>query len=110
MEVVTKTPVILSVETVRLDAASALEMTQQVTQQIHEHRSSLYILDLESVEFMDSSGLGAVISVMKSLPAVAVLRVANARDMVKTLFSLTRVDQLIQVYESVELASEIQAS
>jgi anti-sigma B factor antagonist len=62
------------------------------------------LLDLTEVEFVDSTGLGAVVSLMKSLGPTGEFCVAGARPAVMRLFALTRLDRVIRIYPDVEAA------
>ena len=55
------------------------------------------VLDLSDVDFIDSSGLGAIISTMIALRPQGQLMVCNAKDSVLALFRLTRMDRVIPV-------------
>ena len=63
------------------------------------------ILDLQHTRYMDSSGLGAIVSRIADLRANAGdVRVAGARDHVAGLFRLTHLDKIIQLFSSVNEA------
>ncbi len=65
----------------------------------------LYIvLDLSDIGFIDSSGLGAIISTMIALRPQGQLMVCNARDCVLSLFRLTRMDRVIPIKNDVNEA------
>ena len=55
------------------------------------------VLDMSDVEFVDSSGLGAIIATMIALRPQGRLMVCNVRDNVLSLFRLTRMDRVIPV-------------
>ena len=62
------------------------------------------MLDLGQVEFIDSSGLGVVVSVLKRLGPSGNLAIANANSAVRRLFSLTRMDRVFTLYDSPQAA------
>lgn len=63
------------------------------------------VVDLGDVQFIDSAGLGALISGMRvSRQAGGDLRIARANEQATTLLSLTSLDQVLTTYASVEEA------
>jgi anti-sigma B factor antagonist len=87
----------------RLDASVALAFKEEVLKLIAAGDSTL-VLDLEPVQFMDSSGLGAVVSVLKALGAKGRLAVCNANAALLSLFKLTRMDKVFTITGSMEEA------
>lgn len=87
----------------RVDAAVAVrfkEQMQELTSIAHER----VILDLRNVEFLDSSGLGAVVGSMKQLSRQSRLDLAGLTPTVDKVFRITRMDQVFRIYESSEAA------
>jgi anti-sigma B factor antagonist len=80
----------------RLDAQQALGFKEGLLRLVEGGDRQL-ILDLNYVEFMDSSGLGAVVAILKRLGFHGVLVICNARQAVTDLFHLTRMDKVIQL-------------
>jgi len=63
------------------------------------------VVDLSAVEFMDSSGLGALIGGLKSTrQAAGDLRIAAPTEQVVTVLRLTNLDRVLRPYPSVEAA------
>lgn len=67
-----------------------------------EKGESRLILDLSCVEFIDSSGLGAILSVLKAMGTGGELIVCGTTDPVESLFKLTRMDRIFEVHRSLE--------
>jgi anti-sigma B factor antagonist len=88
--------VIVEPREARLDAQRAIGFRAALTRLIDAGERQL-VLDLTYVDFMDSSGLGAVVAVLKRLGFHGVLIVCGARAPVVGLFRLTRMDRVIQV-------------
>ncbi len=60
------------------------------------------ILDLSMTKYMDSSGLGAIVSRIADLRANGGdVRIAGATNNVAALFKLTHLDKIIQLFNSV---------
>jgi anti-sigma B factor antagonist len=62
------------------------------------------VLDLSKVEFIDSSGLGAIVSSLKRMGGRGELVVCGLREPTMTLFRLTRMDRVFQVFDSEQQA------
>ena len=56
------------------------------------------VLDLAAVSFIDSSGLGALISTLKALGSDGKLVITGARGTVASLFKLTRMDKVLRLF------------
>jgi anti-sigma B factor antagonist len=62
-------------------------------------------IDLNECEFMDSSGLGAIIGGLKvARQAGGDLRIARLTPQVRTVLELTNLDRVLRPYESVQEA------
>lgn len=85
----------------RLDSSVAPEFRTFVSELSAEQKKQI-ILDLENVEFMDSSGLGAVVGCYKLTKSVGGLLICNVRQQVKDIFRLTHMDRIFQVNDSFE--------
>ena len=87
----------------RLDAAIAGEFKDTVRPHVAARGPDM-VLDLSAVEFLDSSGLGAVVAVMKSLTPDRRLELAGLTANVERVFRLTRMDTVFVMHEDVEAA------
>lgn len=84
------------VEEGRLDAAVATAFKDRMRQAIAQGGSPV-VLDLSRVDFMDSSGLGALISVLKAMPQGRRLELQGLRPNVERVLRLTRMDSVFVV-------------
>ncbi len=64
--------------------------------------ASRVVLDLSSVEFIDSSGLGAIVASMKQLGHGRQLDLAGLHPIVEKVFRLTRMDTVFRLFASLE--------
>jgi anti-sigma B factor antagonist len=80
----------------RLDAAVAPAFKEQVVALIREGERRIAI-DLAGVTFLDSSGLGAMVSILKALGGQGALAVCGAEGAVLALFKLTRMDKVFAI-------------
>jgi anti-anti-sigma factor len=89
----------------RLDLLSAASLKQRLAQEVAEGRQHI-IVDLIDVEFIDSSGLGALIGGLKAARvAGGDLRIARPREQARTVLRLTTLDRVLRGYETVEEAA-----
>lgn len=87
----------------RLDAARAPAFKNEMADLIGGGHDRV-VLDLSQVQFMDSSGVGALVSVLKKLGPRGTLAVAGAQGVVRKLFTLTRMDRVFPMHEGVDEA------
>lgn len=80
----------------RLDSIVAPEFRRYVIELATE-KNTLVVLDLINVSFMDSSGLGAVISCYKSTQTSGGVALCNIHDDVKEVFTLTHMDRIFNI-------------
>lgn len=78
--------------------------------QLSKEDYSRVVLDLKKVKFIDSTGLGILISLMRKLTEhEGKLRLAGLQEEVKSIFEITRLFRVFQISQSVETAlQEIQ--
>lgn len=81
----------------RLDASVAPAFKQAVVDTL-EGGDKRLLVDLAGVEFLDSSGLGALVSILKALGAQGSMAVCGAQGAVLSLFKLTRMDKVFTLY------------
>lgn len=98
---------VLQLNEERFDAKLAPVFRKEVEQMAESIELNL-VLDLSHVRFMDSSGLGAVMSIYKMLKGKKI-SVVNPQRAVRELLKLTRMDKLIKSYDSVEDAVSMMA-
>ncbi|MEM9395157.1 MAG: STAS domain-containing protein [Pseudomonadota bacterium] len=97
------TTLVARVEESRIDAAGAVAFKDEMMafKTAPQHR---IILDLENVEFLDSSGLGAVVSVMKAYGEETSLELAALSPVVEKVLRLTRMDKVFKIHNSADTA------
>jgi anti-sigma B factor antagonist len=91
---------LIRVNETRIDAAVAIEFKEAV-RAAAEAPGNPVILDLSKVVFLDSSGLGAVVAVMKLLDPERELQLAGLTPPVAKVFRLTRMDSIFTIQETV---------
>lgn len=91
---------IITVTENRIDAAGAIQFKDRM-REISQEPAQRVLLDLSRVMFMDSSGLGAVVAVMKLLGPTRKLELAGLTATVEKVFRLTRMDSVFTIHPSV---------
>ena len=86
----------------RLDMVAAPQLKALVQSAVGEAKTPV-VVELSGVQFMDSTGLGALISGLRTTrQAGSDLRIAGATAQVLSVLTMTRIDRIIQPYRSVE--------
>jgi anti-sigma B factor antagonist len=83
----------------RLDASIATSFKHKMAEFIAGGNHSI-ILDLSRIEFIDSSGLGAIVSSLKSIADRGDLILYGITKNVMSMFRLTRMDRVFQIFSS----------
>jgi anti-sigma B factor antagonist len=87
----------------RIDASSAGDFKGRMLDWIRQGNARI-LLDLSAVDFIDSSGLGAIISSLKAIGDGGDLVICGVRETVMSIFRLARMNRVFQI-----LASEQEA-
>ncbi len=95
------TSIVLEVHETRLGADKTAAFKEQVGRYL-DSGSAFIILDLSQVVFIDSSGLGAILSMLKRMPSGTELIICGATDPVMTMFKLTRLDRVFTMRRTVD--------
>jgi anti-sigma B factor antagonist len=88
---------VLQVQDTRLDASVAIAFKDRFRDLTGDHRGDV-ILDLGRVEFLDSSGLGAVVAARKLLGEGRSLELAGLTPAVGKVMTLTRMDTVFPIH------------
>jgi len=102
-EKINSNTVLINVNEDRLDSRSAPAFKEYFTQTVNKEVQKI-VLDLSCVRFMDSSGLGALISSLKFINSQGSIILIGIQPNVEGLMTLTRMDRLFPQYESLEQA------
>lgn len=85
------------VEEPRLDAAIAIRFKDRLRDVAARHGPRI-LLDLTPVQFMDSSGLGAVLAIRRILPDGHRIELVGLTPNVDRVFRLTRMDTVFTIH------------
>lgn len=100
---------IIHVNVDRIDAAMAIQFKEEM-RQITKAAPQRVVLNLTQVDFIDSSGLGAVVASMKQLDPGSRMDLAGLSPTVSKVFRLTRMDTVFQLFPTLEAALDTQAN
>jgi anti-sigma B factor antagonist len=92
---------IVSVQDSRIDAVVAIEFKDAMRTQT-DGGPDIVVLDLSRVDFIDSSGLGAIVAAMKHMGADRKLALAGLTPTVQRVFQLTRMDTVFSVFPTLD--------
>lgn len=92
---------IITVHSDRIDAAMAIQFKEDMRAET-EACADRVILDLSGVEFIDSSGLGAIVASMKQLGLNRRLDLAGPQPVVEKVFRLTRMDTVFRLFATLD--------
>ncbi len=91
---------VVSVDTGRIDAAVAISFKEAMRDVIGRTDGPL-ILDLGRVDFIDSSGLGAIVAALKLMPKGRTMALASLTPTVDKVFRMTRMDSIFPIHDTV---------
>lgn len=94
---------VIRVNATRVDAAAAIQFKDGMRELTREGPGRC-VLDLGQVDFVDSSGLGAIVASMKQLNDGQKLDLAALKPAVDKVFRLTRMDTIFAIYTDMATA------
>jgi anti-sigma B factor antagonist len=89
----------------RMDAKVANDFKTEIGRIVEEDNRWI-VFDVSEIAFIDSSGLGAIVSSLKMLGNEGDLVIAGAGETVLSLFKLTRMDRVFQMFATEKEAVE----
>ncbi len=88
----------------RLDLNSGNDLKNQIKELLNEDKTSIH-LNLNDVEFVNSSGLGALVSVMKEIRIHrGRLTLSDLADYVREIFDITQLSHIFEIFATEEEA------
>lgn len=92
--------VVIYVNEERLDAHNSGELKIEV-QKLFEQGMKNMLIDLKDVRFIDSSGLGALVSGFKNaISHQGNLKLSTLQSQVRSMFELTRLHRVFEIFPS----------
>ena len=83
----------------RIDASVATDFKGKIIDLINAGNKRI-VLNLAGVDFIDSSGLGAIVSSLKAIGNEGDLVICGISETVMTLFRLTRMNRVFQIFST----------
>jgi anti-sigma B factor antagonist len=97
---------VLFIKEDRLDANNSEELKAEL-RRLCERGTKDMIIDLKEIHFIDSSGLGALVSGYKNASTLhGSLKLSNLQSQVKSMFELTRLHRVFDIFTSTDDALE----
>ncbi len=95
----TNETLMIVVQESRIDAASSIRFRDRM-REILMHPAQHVVLDLSRVDFLDSSGLGALVAVWKICAGSRRLELCGITPNVRRVFRLTRMDAVFTTIDT----------
>jgi anti-sigma B factor antagonist len=90
---------VLTLETEHLDALNSEEIKKLMIDNVDG--AEKVVLNMDSITFVDSSGLGVILTVFRHVKdSEGKLVISCVKDSVKVLFKLVRLSHMIQVFDT----------
>jgi anti-sigma B factor antagonist len=97
---------VIYVKEERLDAHNSDELKAELNRLFESGMKDL-LIDLKEVRFIDSSGLGVLVSGFKNASArQGSLKLSGLQSQVKSMFELTRLHRVFDIFQTVDDALE----
>jgi len=97
--------IVIKLEGENLDAQEAPDFKQKANDLISKEGSNHVVLDLSGLNFIDSTGLGSFLSLMRGLnSSQGDMKLANMSSPIHTIFELVCMHKIFEIYDSVEEA------
>lgn len=96
--------ILIEVNEDRLDAHNSGELKAQMLSLFDDGKNNL-VIDLKNVRFVDSSGLGSLVSGFKNASARnGNLKLCGLQPQVRSMFELTRLHRVFEIFPDAEEA------
>lgn len=88
-----------------LDAREAREFKDRIIELINTSNNHSIVIDMHNLQFIDSSGLGTFLSILKTLHAQkGELKLSNLNKPIRTIFELVSMHKIFEIYNTTEEA------
>ncbi len=87
----------------RLDAKVSAEFIQEMALFI-KNGNQYIVLDISNINFIDSSGLGAIVASLKQLGDKGDLAICGINKSILSMFRITRLDRVVKIFSEKEEA------
>lgn len=84
-----------------LDATVSNEFKDKIIQIVHEKKAKKVILDIYNIHFIDSAGLGSLLSVLRALKLEgAHLKLVKLNRVIHTMFELVSMQKVFETHDT----------
>ncbi|MGA1845530.1 STAS domain-containing protein [Deferribacter abyssi] len=103
-DVIEKKDIVIIIIPTRLDASNSQDLKDIIAQKVGEKKFK-FIIDLSNTEFVDSSGLGAMVSKIAHCRANGGdVKIVVTNDRIKEIFQITHLDKVLKEYKNADEA------
>lgn len=89
-----------------VDVYTSIDLKKELTKLVESDQKNI-IIDLENVNYMDSSGLGVLVALLKELKKIGgELKLISLPVSVKKIFDLTRLTKFFNIYNNLDEATK----
>ncbi len=96
---------VVRIKNERLDAGTAPDFKKYLSGCVDQGYCKI-VLNLDGVDFIDSSGLGAIVTVLKKVSGKGDLCICSPTEPVENMFKLTRMERVFKIFDSEQSAVE----
>lgn len=89
----------------RIDANIATDFKSKLIDFL-ENGDKVIVINLTEVDFIDSSGLGAMVLILRKIGTDGRIKLCKLKESVRSIFELTRLDEVFEIHKSEEGALE----
>jgi anti-sigma B factor antagonist len=89
----------------RIDANIATDFKSKLIDFL-ENGDKVIVINLAEVDFIDSSGLGAMVLILRKIGTDGRIKLCKLKESVRSIFELTRLDEVFEIHKSEEGALE----
>ncbi len=89
----------------RIDASIATDLKSKLIDFL-ENGDKVIVINLSEVDFIDSSGLGAMVLILRKIGTDGRIKLCKLNESVRSIFELTRLDKVFEIHKSEEGALE----
>jgi anti-sigma B factor antagonist len=96
---------VITIGTRELDSETSEELSSRLLALLNEGKSTRFLLDFDSVRFMESSCFGALVTFVKWLSRFdGKIALANVSENIRFLFAVTKLDKVFPLHRDVPSA------
>jgi len=90
-----------------LDGQNANQLRQEITNNLSDEVTTI-VLDFEQVTFINSSAIGALVALLKSIRVCGKeLVLCSLNEQIKMIFELTRMEQVFKIVSDLKTVEEM---